>query len=44
MFNHNHDVDITPRGLHALSLWHQIHFVYRPPTYQVVYDQQQVYW
>jgi hypothetical protein len=23
----------------ALYLWHQVHFVYRPPTYQVVDDQ-----
>jgi hypothetical protein len=26
----------------ALSLWHQFHFVYRPPTYQMVDDQQQI--
>jgi len=24
----------------ALSLWHRVHFVYRPPTYQVVDDQR----
>jgi len=23
----------------ALSLWHQVHFVYQPLTYQVVDDQ-----
>jgi hypothetical protein len=28
----------------ALSLWHQFHFVYQPPTYRVVDDQRQVYW
>jgi hypothetical protein len=27
----------------ALFLWHQVHFVYQPPTYQVVDDQRQVY-
>jgi len=27
----------------SLFLWHQVHFVYRPPTYQVVDDQQQAY-
>jgi len=24
----------------ALSLWHQIHFVYQPSAYQMVDDQQ----
>jgi hypothetical protein len=28
----------------ALSLWHQVHFVYRPLAYQVVDDQRQAYW
>ncbi len=28
----------------ALSLWHQIHFVYKPSAYQVVDDQRQAYW
>jgi hypothetical protein len=27
----------------ALSLWHQVHFVYQPPTYQMVDDQRQAY-
>jgi hypothetical protein len=27
----------------ALFLWQQVHFVYRPPTYQVVDDQRQAY-
>jgi prenyltransferase beta subunit len=27
----------------ALSLWHQVHFVYIPPSYQVVNDQRQAY-
>jgi hypothetical protein len=30
--------------IQALFLWHQVHFVYRPPTYQVVDDQRQAYW
>jgi len=24
----------------ARSLWHQVHFVYQPPAYQMVDDQQ----
>ncbi len=28
----------------ALSLWHQVHFVYQPPAYQVVDDQRLVHW
>jgi hypothetical protein len=28
----------------GLILWHRIHFVYRPPAYQMVDDQQQAYW
>jgi hypothetical protein len=27
----------------ALSLWHQVHFVYQTQAYQVVDDQQQAY-
>jgi hypothetical protein len=27
----------------ALFLWHQVHFTYRPPAYQMVGDQWQVY-